>query len=125
MSGNIGNDLVNGNLGDDTVRGGQGDDIILGGVGNDMIYGDKGNDTLYGEAGNDMFVFAPESGSDIIKDFSSEDMVLIASSMASSALDALNQASFSQNGLVISFATGDSVTLSGINSLDVADILIY
>ena len=53
-------DVLNGGLGDDEIRGGQGDN---------MIVGEQGNDTLWGGAGNDTFLFRPDSGSDVIRDF--------------------------------------------------------
>jgi Ca2+-binding RTX toxin-like protein len=78
LTGKAGSDILNGGNGNDTLSGGgQGDDLI-GGKGNDILNGDggwdeldggEGNDTLTEGGGNDVFVFAPDSGSDLITDF--------------------------------------------------------
>ncbi len=46
------------------------DNIIVGNAGNNLIDGGAGIDRLYGGLGSDTFVFGPNSGADIIKDFS-------------------------------------------------------
>ncbi|CAA0100461.1 Uncharacterised protein [Starkeya nomas] len=96
LEGGAGNDRLRGGEGDDVLQGGQGDDILGGAAGDDVLYGGGGNDTLYGGvgddqldggqgddrligftgddvmtggAGHDTFVFAANSGADIIVDF--------------------------------------------------------
>lgn len=125
VNGNLGDDLVNGNKGNDVVRGGQGNDIVLGGEGNDTIMGDKGNDILYGEDGSDVFLFASESGADTISDFSSNDVLYISSALASSSTEAINQSSVLSDNLLIVFGSGDSITLTGVTSLSLDNIIIY
>lgn len=125
VNGNLGNDIVYGNRGDDIVRGGRDQDSVLGGDGNDTIYGDRGNDLLWGEEGADVFVFDTNSGADTINDFSSEDVLYISSGLASSVQDVVNQSSIQVGGLFISFGSGDSITLSGVSSLGLDNILIY
>lgn len=96
LGGNTGNDHLDGGNGNDRIRGGNGDDHILGGAGDDALKGDRGNDILVGGAGDDeliggrgkdtldggtgddllyagagadTFVFAENSGQDVILGF--------------------------------------------------------
>ena len=69
LDGRGGNDLLYGNGGKDTLLGGEGDDLLDGGQGKDVLEGGNGNDTLFGGKGDDTFVFACNSGNDVIKDF--------------------------------------------------------
>ena len=79
-----GNDTLDGGSGDDFLFGYLGDDILMGGEGDDWLEGgfntvtltlergitpEIGFDNLYGGAGKDVFVLAPGSGTDFIKDF--------------------------------------------------------
>lgn len=57
----------------DRLFGGADGDSLLGGDGNDTLIGDAGDDRLWGGAGSDRFVFTGASGSDSIRDFSSQD----------------------------------------------------
>ncbi len=69
VNGGQGADTVGGGTGDDTVNGGRGNDNVSGGDGDDVLSGDRGDDTLSGGDGADAFVFASESGTDEIADF--------------------------------------------------------
>ncbi len=78
LSGGHGHDNIDGGSGDDRLRGGRGDDQLVGGAGNDVLRGGRGNDFLEGGAGNDIlvggcgadtFVFAENSGKDVIRKF--------------------------------------------------------
>lgn len=95
--GDAGNDIVYGGLGNDRVGGGSGNDTVWAGSGNDTVYGGDGDDDLYGGsgadalfggdgddmlvaiqdddlmnggAGADTFVFATNSGTATVQDFS-------------------------------------------------------
>lgn len=83
MDGGEGNDTLYANGGDDTLIGGYGNDALYGGDGNDLVVGDNtldriggddllnggaGNDRLYGGYGNDLYVYAANTGIDIIND---------------------------------------------------------
>lgn len=91
--GGTGNDMLRGDGGSDTLFGEADDDRLYGGVGNDRLFGGDGDDLidggpdiavatvdafsywvtsveiLFGGGGSDVFVFGPNSGSDIIIDF--------------------------------------------------------
>ncbi|PWS34362.1 calcium-binding protein [Falsiroseomonas bella] len=87
IDGGGGNDLLSGNDGMDHLHGGDGADTIYGGAMADMLFGGSGddvldegaghsgldggpgNDTLIGGAGPDAFMVDPESGDDVIRDF--------------------------------------------------------
>jgi Ca2+-binding RTX toxin-like protein len=69
LDGGIGNDTLSGGGKADDLIGGHGNDILNGGGGWDELVGGKGNDTLTGDGGKDVFVFAPDSGIDLITDF--------------------------------------------------------
>jgi len=60
LAGDGGNNLLEGWDGNDTLSGLEGDDYLVGGA---------GNDTLTGGIGDDIFVFAQDSGIDVIGDF--------------------------------------------------------
>jgi len=62
----------------DLIYGGTGRDVIKGGSGGDTIIGEAGNDRLLGGLGDDKFVFNTGDGSDLIRDFSiGNDLILI------------------------------------------------
>ena len=76
LRGGEGNDVLYGDGGKDRLYGGNGDDQLFGGTGEDLIDGGRGNDMLSGGSGSDVFVFAGNSGADIITDFdATRDMV--------------------------------------------------
>ena len=60
-----GNSLAN------SIVGGSNSDSFSGGAGADTLNGGTGNDTLSGGAGNDVFVYASNSGNDVITDYTS------------------------------------------------------
>ena len=66
-------DIIHAQGGDDYVLGLSGDDILRGGKGDDLLDGGKGVDILYGGSGADGFIFNPDEGIDVIKDFSIKD----------------------------------------------------
>lgn len=64
-----GDDSVDGTVGGDQVYGGSGMDTITGGAGDDVISGGEDDDLLSGGADADIFLFAAQSGTDIVTDF--------------------------------------------------------
>jgi Ca2+-binding RTX toxin-like protein len=85
-TGGGGNDLLLGDSGADKLTGGNGKDVLFGGseadrldggAGIDTLAGGFGNDTLTGGTERDYFVFASTSGSDVVKDFTSADRLVI------------------------------------------------
>lgn len=70
LVGGNGNDTLWGQADHDYLDGGAGDDRILGNNGNDTLVGGLGNDTLFGNLGADKFILSPNSGIDLVKDYS-------------------------------------------------------
>lgn len=69
LGGGTGDDVLRGGRGDDGLSGGAGDDVLRGGRGDDTLDGDEGDDILIGGRGADVFVFAGDSGDDVIRGF--------------------------------------------------------
>ena len=75
LRGGSGDDHISGGDDDDALYGNSGDDRLIGGSGNDSLEGGTGDDLQHGGAGTDTFVFGPGDGADVVKDFSSEDVI--------------------------------------------------
>ncbi|WP_371395684.1 cadherin-like domain-containing protein [Fretibacter rubidus] len=106
-------DLIIGFAGADIINGGGGNDVIRAGNGVDVINGGEGDDIISMGDGGDTFVFNVGDGNDIVEDNGAGDTDRVDFNGFNS-LDAI----FSQNNandLVISFASGESVTV--INGL--------
>jgi hypothetical protein len=87
LFGDSGDDLLVGKAGPDRLVGGKGNDRLYGGAENDMLMGGEGhdfldegpghgdlqggpgNDALIGGTGADAFEISPDSGNDVIRDF--------------------------------------------------------
>ncbi len=69
LNGGGGNDRVYGGDQNDAVIGGAGNDYLDEGVGHGMLEGGSGHDVLVGGQGPDAFIVDPESGNDVILDF--------------------------------------------------------
>jgi len=116
-----GNELDNvivGNNGANIVDGREGNDTLDGGAGDDTIQGREGDDLLTGGLGNDTFWFQKGGGHDIITDFG-----------ARGEHDSLDFSYYYRAGLtpvmtdvgddlVISFTSGDQITLIGVHAAD-------
>ena len=140
LDGGIGNDYINGQGGGDEVWGGAGDDTLLGGGGNDYLGGEDGNDALYGGSGRDTldgwdgddtltggskadtFQFYEAEGNDVITDFDTSEDMLELYGFTAATLDLASIADDSSGALVLSFASGQTLTLQGLDLSDVADI---
>jgi Ca2+-binding RTX toxin-like protein len=111
LYGNFGADVMDGGSGDDTLLGGQDSDTLSGGAGNDSINGNRGDDLMYGGTGSDLFGDA--SGNDTIGDFSySEGDRIVQGSATSSIAD-------SSGGALITFQSGNTITLVGVSASSV------
>ncbi len=86
INGGNGNDSLSGGNGNDTLNGGNGNDILLGqvsndsligGNGDDVLQGGLGNDTLLGGRGVDRFMIVRSDRTDIISDFTSQDLICL------------------------------------------------
>ncbi len=95
-----------GGSGDDTLTGNTANNVLTGGGGNDTLTGGAGNDSLVGDAGDDTYVLASGSGGDTITD-SAGTSDRISGFTASNLANAVQQG----NDLVLSFSTGDTVTV--------------
>ena len=73
LFGENGRDTLYGEDGHDILDGGSGRDTLSGGEGHDILIGGRGRDTLTGGEGFDIFEFGPDSGRDVITDFSLTD----------------------------------------------------
>ena len=69
VTGTAGDDILNDTDGDDILFGLAGNDYLYGSAGDDTLSGGEGQDRLYGGTGEDTFVFADETGMDIVYDF--------------------------------------------------------
>lgn len=70
LDGGGGDDDLSGGDGENTLKGGNGNDRLESGSGHDMIDGGMDDDVLIGGAGADAFMVSPDSGHDIVEDFS-------------------------------------------------------
>ena len=97
-------------------------DIVSGGTnGNDTLYAATGDDVLIGGGGDDLFVFG--DGDDTITDFtagaSTDDVIGLAGVTAvNSFQDVQDNASQVGGDTVIDLGGGDSVSLIGVNLVD-------
>ena len=100
-----------------------GDDSLSGGAGDDLLDGGYGDDELSGGPGADVFVFAYDSGHDVVTDFSIDEDKIDLSAFA--GIDAMDDLSLRQQGddLVIDLLAhgGGEITLQDVNQPDLAD----
>jgi Bacterial Ig-like domain/RTX calcium-binding nonapeptide repeat (4 copies) len=100
---------------------------ILGTNHSDTLKGTSGNDLFSGNGGRDTFVFAPNFGKDVIKDFQeagrSHDVVQFSKSVFDNFADVLSHASQSGHDVVINAGSGHTLTLKDtkLASLDKYD----
>ncbi len=120
VDGGAGNDFITGGSGNDRLIGGTGADRMVGGTGEDRLEGGAGDDLLTGGSGADTFVF--NAGNDRIDDFNlGLDHIVLDSRLwtgLTSASDLLIlYATTDGMGTVITFDTGDSLSLTGVTDL--------
>ncbi len=118
-----GNDLT-GNKAANVLTGLGGADLIRGGQGADMIKGGRGNDVLHGDDGADDFVFQLRGGRDQVMDFDSAsgdtlrlDDALWAGQTLTTSQVVAEFASLGNREVMLQFASGVEVQLSGLTTL--------
>ncbi len=127
-----GDDNLQGGKGNDTLYGDSqiagattsgGDDYLVGGRGNDVLVGGGGNDFLVGERGNDVFVFASDSGEDIIWDFSQVKGNTDSLDVSGYGFKAITDFSVFDiyEGSAIEFTDTDHVVLVGVNAASLSE----
>jgi serralysin len=127
--GGDGNDSIVGNGEGDLLDGGSGNDLIYGGAGDDWLAGQFGDEEIWGGLGSDTFWYAGNDGTDIIRDYSTDDVLGFVSGFGgyTTAADVYANASITVFGgnTIISWATTDTtITLSGYTSLIADDFII-
>src|SRR3954452_4170440 len=117
LFGEQGNDLL---VGDDI--GLIGNDALVGGSGADVIIGGGGNDFLEGDTGVDAFVFAPDSGEDVVRDFvaktSSHDTLNVVDYHFTGINDPKLHIAQTDAGAHVAFGHNDGVLLLGVAATD-------
>lgn len=111
-------DLIVGDAAANLLKGGDGADQLTGGEGNDTLVGDGGDDLLQGDIGADTFVFAENSGHDVILDFNTaEDLIeLSAAQVGAGGIAGLLFAEI-DGDTVLTLADGATVTLADVIAL--------
>jgi hypothetical protein len=91
---------------------------ILGSRGNNTLESTAGDDLLVGHGGHDSFVFQPNFGHDVIKDFAAsgrgQDAVQFSKSVFDNYADVLAHATQSGHDAVIAASAVDSLTLKNV-----------
>jgi serralysin len=117
--GGNGRDVLYGGRGNDVMLGEAGSDIVSGGQGDDMLGGGTGKDTLVGGEGNDTFLFAADSGRDLILDFNRQDDRIDLSDLGITGFAQIrDDITDDRNGAVIDLGDDGSIKLIGINAAD-------
>ncbi len=102
--------------GRDRVTGTSDDDLIYGESGNDTLDGGAGNDVLNGGYGTDKFIFADNSGRDIVRGFNakSESIMLVGHAGVNEFADLEGMMTEEFGSTTIDFGDGDVLVLEGI-----------
>lgn len=121
LYGGDGRDWLLGGDDADHLLGESGNDRLYGGNGSDQLSGGVGNDTLIGEDGADRFVFRNGGDADRIADFDlgEGDRLLLSSDLwtgSRTAQQIVNSARITDDGLVLNFGGGDTLTLVGVDT---------
>ncbi|WP_395173064.1 calcium-binding protein [Roseibium alexandrii] len=115
-------DFIDGGEGNDTIRGGLGDDTLVGGSGKDIIDGGADDDIMFGGVGEDTFVFEANSGVDRIVDFEAGVDKLDITALDTTAADLVTGVTSDADGnAVVTFSSGNTVTLIGVSADSVND----
>ena len=149
LDGGAGDDRVDAGEGDDSVFGGAGADDVRGSAGNDTLYGgdattpiDGAADTLTAGAGDDVLFLSDadtgaggdgsdrftlsegETGAITISDFNETDDLLVVEQAVGSAITVSSQTP-TADGLLITFDSGATVLLEGVNAPIAASAIAF
>ncbi len=126
LNGFDGHDRLYGEKGEDFLFGGGGNDRLFGGEGDDLLAGHDGADTLNGGVGADTFDMsnhgytAINAGKDVITDFNGHEGDKL-SFMGDTGVHGMSDLKIADNanGDALVSWKGGSVTLEGVQSVDV------
>ncbi|MEE9356441.1 MAG: hypothetical protein V3U75_12700 [Methylococcaceae bacterium] len=122
-----GDDQVDAGGGDDTINDGDGNDTVAGGEGNDTFLVGNGDDHFQGNEGDDEFIIQDtEQGNNQFTSLNRGDKLMISDRNGDGNINAedLQSVDTSENGLIMNFTDGTSVTIEGITSLEELNIEI-
>ncbi len=128
MNGGAGADQLKGENGNDALSGGVQADKLFGGNGDDRLDGGSGNDTVEGGVGVDVFVFRSGGGADTFTDFAAVDFLRLDRGLWDEFGDLTSAQVLAQFATVVgantvlTFASGESITLTGFTALTAADL---
>ncbi len=125
-TGDTGDDIISGDDGTNALYGLAGADTLDGRGGGDTLEGGIGDDILTGGLGDDTFVFADGDGNDTITDFQAGstggDLIdLRKMTAAGSFTEVMAAAAQIGEDTVISFGEEDSITLLGVDILNLEE----
>ena len=105
--------------------GSSGADRYATGAGDDVLTGGGGDDFMAGGDGSDWFVFAHDSGDDIIGDFSAgRDLLVLEDGLSIRFVETADYLDDGVMDLRLTFNSGDSVLLNDVSDLADVDVLI-
>lgn len=109
-----GDDVIDGTSLADQMSGGAGNDTLRGLGGNDTLDGGTGNDRLEGGDGDDVYYYAQGGGDDVFSEYTyywgSYNVAQLGSGIAPTDV-AFSRSTADGNDIVLSFASGGSITL--------------
>ncbi len=91
---------------------------MIGGSGNDVMFAGTGNDTMTGGAGTNLFAFnnGGAGGSDVITDFSANDVLWLTGYDSTATNAAFQNAAVSNGALTVTLPDNTKVTFLGITN---------
>lgn len=135
IRGRDGDDILVGRGDDDRLRGGDGDDFLSGRDGDDNMRGGDGNDVYNGGDGEDTFLIDfSDRGDDFIQDFTVTEDRLELRNFSSTDFDTTmgglvnaddDRSDVVSGNLTLDLFAGDSVTIAGVDSLEVGTDILF
>ena len=108
--------------GDDEIFGGAQDEVLEGGLGSDTLFGGAGQDVLKGGEGSDVFGLTGEDqGLDIIKDFSTGDIV----DLTRLGIGSKDELSFKEGTLTVNDYTYSGTILSRVDPQELSETALF
>lgn len=139
LKGEAGNDYLEGGTGSDDLDGGADNDTLIGMSGNDTLNGGAGSDYLEGGVGDDRYEFNTGDGHDSVMDIDGNGTVVIDGKRYSELKKlypqgnvwsnddqvrfTLERATDGTGTLLISYGTGDTITIKNFKSGDLGIVL--